>query len=133
MVKVGAVPFGAAWHVLVEFTHAAGEVARGSPADLECSLTDGPVSSQDLGVTVAKSQVCHNSALPFGAEVEDSTLTPRLVGLATQGPCRDVVVGPGRNGERLWGRSTDLPGSASSRSTVFATDVAVETRADDAL
>ena len=65
MVKVGAAPFGTAWHVLVEFTHAAGEVARASPADLECSLTDGPVSTQDLGVPVAKSKVGHNSALPF--------------------------------------------------------------------
>lgn len=85
MVKFGAVPFGAAWHVLVEFTHAAGEVARGSPADFECSLTDGPVSTQDLGVTVAQSQVGHNFALPFGAEVEDSTLTPRVVGSPRHG------------------------------------------------
>lgn len=56
------------------------------------------------------------SAHTLRGMVTSRALTPRSAGLATQGPRRDVVVGPGRNGERLWG-----PVASDSAGTLWHT------------
>ncbi len=49
------------------------------------------------------------SAHTLRGMVTSQALTPRPAGLATQGPRRDVVVGPGRNGEGM----SEAPASGS--------------------